>query len=119
MDFASKNKHYKELLDAEYLAADTALLTKLSPRNRFARRNANSHRHILWALLDMATPEEIIANREGKKAPAEKDEDTGSSVETVIAKASKAVENVKKKVFPQKKKKQQSKSSQKKKNTRK
>lgn len=65
MDFAAKKLWHQTNLDANYHAADLALLKSKQP-DRLTKRIINSnHDKVLWHLIyhDIATPEEILANR--------------------------------------------------------
>lgn len=65
MDFAAKKLWHQTNCDANYHSADLALLKSKQP-NRLTKRIINSnHDKVLWHLIyhDIATPEEILANR--------------------------------------------------------
>jgi len=77
MDSRNKHSHYFRLRDVQHLEADTNLLRQLKPeakplRRLFEPNKAHLQGDILWALLDVATPEEIEQNRAAKPAKLKK-----------------------------------------------
>jgi vacuolar-type H+-ATPase subunit I/STV1 len=67
MNFAEKKQAYHQLQGQEYLEADKELLLKKSPKSPALRvgviNREKAQCEIVWALLDVASMEEIIANR--------------------------------------------------------
>ena len=76
MNFADKKKAYEELRDHSHLCCDRELLEKKAPKSKALRINlvnkVVAQQEILWALLDVATVDEIKAYRKpAKKTPEE------------------------------------------------
>ncbi len=67
MDFKIKNALYIKLKDVHSVNADKALLNKKNPNAKVLRLNlidkTRESKEVLYALLDVATEEEIIRNR--------------------------------------------------------
>lgn len=85
MEFKDKHSHYFQMKGVGHLEADCALLKQRKPDAKSLRRlfepdKAKLQQEVLWELLDVATAEEINANRgtlevevlEAKPAKAEK-----------------------------------------------
>ena len=72
MDFRSKNKYLRQLSDASVAEVDLALLCAKAPTHpqlrRFSFSPARYATEILYALLDVATPEQILAARHQEPA---------------------------------------------------
>ncbi len=88
MKFAEKKKAYHELQGACHLEADRELLKKKAPQSPALNfgiiRSGKLQREILWALLDVATVNEITTNRkptEQQKYPEPKKEIDMTAVE--------------------------------------
>lgn len=67
MNFAEKKQAYGQLQGQEHLEADRELLLKKSPKSPALRvgiiNREKAQCEILWALLEVASVEEIVANR--------------------------------------------------------
>jgi hypothetical protein len=67
MDFAEKKEAYPQLQHEKHLEADRGLLAKKSPNDPALTSGVidkeRAQREILWALLDVASVEEILSNR--------------------------------------------------------
>lgn len=67
MKFAEKKQAYQQMQDPAHLCCDRELLEKKSPKSPALRTGivdkVKAQREILWALLDVATVEEIEGNR--------------------------------------------------------
>ena len=67
MNFADKKKAYNELQGGSHLCCDRELLEKKAPKSQALKTGVvdkeKAQREILWALLDVATVEEIVSYR--------------------------------------------------------
>ena len=74
MKFSDKKQAYLRLQDHKYLEADRQLLQKKAPNSPALSTGVidpgKAQREIVWALLDVATVEEIVANRKPAVDPA-------------------------------------------------
>jgi len=72
MNFTEKKQAYQKMQDPAHLCCDRELLTKKSPDALVLKMGvvdqAKAQREILWALLDVATVEEIESYRKPKKS---------------------------------------------------
>lgn len=88
MNFIEKKKHYTAMQGPQFLDADRALLEKMNPGSPALRTGvvdkARAQRETLFALLDVATPDEIKANR-----PAEKKVLSKQEMDAIVALAAK------------------------------
>ncbi len=73
MDYKEKRKYWAELHSTKYINKDIELLKQHAPKSRALnlvprfKQNAPGRleKEILWSLLEVCTPEEIIKNRKG------------------------------------------------------
>jgi chromosome segregation ATPase len=77
MKFAEKKQAYSSLQGQQFLDSDTELLQKMDPKSQALTLGildkTRAQREILWHLLDVATVEEIKANRGAAKTDPEAD----------------------------------------------
>lgn len=71
MNFIQKNEAFLRLKSGDHLEADRALLAKMNPKSQVLTvkylDREKERKEILYALLDVANEEEIVANRMGKR----------------------------------------------------